>query len=284
MPDTVEDLLDARAGDLSPPVRRLMLALALSAELRVSQLEEVADVDALDEAVAAGLVLVERDRVRPFHPLVAAVVQEARAERGAAEAPPRARGHRRRRAAGARHLALGTDAPDEEIGATVADAAAAASARGARREAVELGEHALRLTPPGSGARSETLLSLAAYLENRRRAAAHDGSADVRARVDPPGPLRARAWLLLAEGVHVRHVDDYEQHLERALAEAQDDPALRARVVAKISSAVISVERIHDAELQLHDVLPDARRAGPDVERPVLYALNRRFARDRALP
>jgi hypothetical protein len=71
----------------------------------------------------------------------------------------------------------------------------------------------------------------------------------------------------------VHTVDDYRRHLERALAEAHDDPTLRARVLAKISSAVVGVERIEDAECRLLDVLPDARRAGPDVERPVLYAL-----------
>jgi predicted ATPase len=60
VPDAVDDLLQARVEGLSPPARRLMLALALSAELRVWQLEEVADANALDEATAAGLVLVER--------------------------------------------------------------------------------------------------------------------------------------------------------------------------------------------------------------------------------
>jgi DNA-binding CsgD family transcriptional regulator len=272
VPDAVEDLLDARVGTFSPSVRRLMLALALSAELRVSQLEKIVDADALDDAVAAGLVLVERDRVRPFHPLVAAMVKR------------RARGVARRKLhlelAGivaddelrALHLALGTDAVDAEIGATVADAAAAASARGARREAVELGEHALRLTPPGA-ARSETLLSLATYLETAGELQRMTDLLTSELESITPGRLRGRAWLLLAEGMHVHTVDDYKQHLERALAEAHDDPALHARVVAKISSAVIGVERIRDAELQLLDVLPAARRAGPDVERPVLYAL-----------
>jgi hypothetical protein len=250
-----------------------MLALAPSAELRVSQLEEVADADALDEAVAAGLVLVERDRVRPFHPLVAAMVRR------------RARVAERRKLhlelAGivadgelrARHLALGTEEPDEEIGGAVAHAAAAASARGARREAVELGEHALRLTPPGSAARSERLLSLAAYLETAGELQRMTDLLTSGLESIPPGRLRGRAWLLLAEGMDVHTVDDYELRLERALAEAHDDPALRARVRAKNSSAVIGVERIDDAERRLLDVLPDARRAGPDVERPVLYAL-----------
>src|SRR5262249_4529770 len=119
VPDAVDDLLHARVDDISPSSRRLMLALALSAELRVRQLEEVADADALDESLAAGLVVVDGDRVRPFHPLVAAMVKT------------RARPLERRRLhlelAGivadeelrARHLALGTAAPDEEIAATV---------------------------------------------------------------------------------------------------------------------------------------------------------------------
>ena len=45
------------------------------------------------------------------------------------------------------HLAFATDGQDAGLAATVAAAAAGASARGARAEAVVLGEQALRLTP-----------------------------------------------------------------------------------------------------------------------------------------
>ena len=50
----------------------------------------------------------------------------------------------------ARHLALATSRPDEEVATIVSAAAAAASARAARQEAADLADHALRLTPPTS--------------------------------------------------------------------------------------------------------------------------------------
>jgi tetratricopeptide (TPR) repeat protein len=68
-------------------------------------------------------------------------------------------------------------------------------------------------------------------------------------------------------------LDDYRRHLEHALAEAQADPALRARIVAKLSTALTSVERIADAEARTLAVLEAAEAAGPDVERDVLFAL-----------
>src|SRR5439155_171946 len=65
----------------------------------------------------------------------------------------------------ARHLALGTLYPGEGLARVIAAGAATAAARGAAREAAELGEHALRLTPPESDERVERMLRLASYLE-----------------------------------------------------------------------------------------------------------------------
>jgi len=156
--------------------------------------------------------------------------------------------------------------------ATVAAAAGRAFAGGARREAVELGEHALRLTPAGSPGWPERLLTLADYLETA-------GEADrlkelLTANLDsiPGGPVRARASVLLAEVLYER-LDDYRQHLERARVEAQAGPALHALIVARMSSAAISVDRIADAEARALAVLPAAEQADPEVERAVLFAL-----------
>jgi DNA-binding CsgD family transcriptional regulator len=87
----------------------------------------------------------------------------------------------------------------------------------------------------------------------------------------PHGSQRGRAFLLLAEGADVRTLDDYKDRLRDALVEAADDSWLHALVVAKMSSAVIEVERVADAEAAALSVLPAADRA--DVERAVLFAL-----------
>ena len=275
VPDTVEDLLGTRVERLPRATRRLLLAVALSADLRATQLVGIGGEAALDEAVDAAVLLVDGDRVRPSHPLLAAV-----AKRGARAAERRelhlelasltADSELR-----ARHLALATELPDEQLAATVAAAAAVASARGAAQDAVELAEHALRLTPQESAERTERLLTLAGYLE----------VAGERQRVTdlllpelaslPAGAARVRACLRLAEGGAITGNDDSERYLNRALAESRGDPALRAHVLAKkaILATASCVEGIQEAEAWALEALPEAHRAGPDLERLALHGL-----------
>ena len=275
VPETVEDLLGTRVDALPKSVRRLLLAVALSGDLRLSMLAAIAQPAAIEEALDAGLLLVDGDRVRTFHPLLAAAAKT--------RARPDERRELHRDLASvvgdeelrARHLALATEHPDAELAATVAAAAGTASARAARIDAVELAEHALRLTPPERGERIERLLALAGYLE----------AAGERQRVTdlllpevdslPPGSARVHAWLLLSEGGDVRDVWLHEERLERALAETADDPVARAYVLAKMSvnATACCVKRIRDAEAWALEGLPSAPRSGLVVERLVLHAL-----------
>ena len=252
VPDRVEDLLGTRVAGLPAPLRRLLLAVALNARLRPTELVEIASPAALDEAVDRGLLRVEAGRVRPSHPLLAA----------AAKAQSRVDERRQLHLelAGvvadiemrARHLALATEQPEEQLAATVAAAAASAGSRGAVREAVELAEHALRLTPAGSPERAERLLSLAGVLsvagtkEDEQRITA---LLEPELKSLPPGGPRVRAYLLLTEGI-VEDNDEIRGYLDRALAESGDDVTLRARVLAEISEnmTLIRVERIREAE------------------------------------
>ena len=273
LPEAIEDLLQIRIANLPRDERRLLAAVALSPGLAVSQAVALAGRKPFEGALDAGVLVVEAERVRAAHPLLAAAArQRTRAQdrralhRELAGVEPNESLH-------ARHLALATVRPDAGLAATLSAAAQAASSRGARPEAVELAGHALRLTPPADVERSERVLALAAYLEMAGELQRLTELLTAELPALPPGSSRARAWLILSEGAGVQSVADYRDHLERALAEARDDPGLRARIVAKLSSAVIAVERIPEAEAQLADVLPAARRAGPDVERPVLFAL-----------
>ena len=183
----------------------------------------------------------------------------------------------------AHHLALASRDPDADLRPPSLPPPRMRSRAARARQAVELGEHALRLTPAGSAQRPERLLALASYLETAGEPERLRELLTANLESIPRGSLRARAWLLLSEGAHMQ-LDDYRRHLERALIEAQGDDALRARIVAKMSSAVISVERIAEAEARTLEVLPAAERAGPEVERDVLFALAwARALRGRAL-
>lgn len=272
LPETVEGLLGARVTRLPQPVRRLLLAVALSGDLEPSQLPAIAAPATLDDAIERGLVLADGSRIRAAHPLLAGAVKKRSASRERRELHRTLASVAADDGLRAHHLALASRDPDEQLAATVAAAAGHAFARGARREAAELGEHAIRLTPADSAQRPERLLALASYLETAGEPERLTELLTANLDSIPGGPPLARAWLLLAEAVYV-HLDDYRQALDRARVAAEADPALHALIVAKMSSAVISVERIADAEARALEVLPAAERAGPEVERAVLFAL-----------
>lgn len=274
VPDSVEDLLGTRVSQLQPRVRRVLLAVALDAQLDVARLAVIAEPDAPDDAVDAGVVVVDGDRVRAAHPLLAA------AARSRSRAAERRQLHRELAdtaggALRARHLALAAARPDAELAAEVAEAAAAASARGARREALELAEQALRLTPRSDEHRAERIFLL---VETRGKAGeGHRSIGLLKTEFDslPQGAPRARALIVLAHGPDVRTHAEYQDHLDRALAESNGDPAVRAEVLAlqANSAAAVRVAQIRDAEAWALEALEDAPSAGPDVEQLALYAL-----------
>jgi DNA-binding CsgD family transcriptional regulator len=275
VPDALEDMLGARVGKLPAPVRRLLLAVALSGGLHTGELVAIAEPGAFDDALDASLLVVDGDRVRAAHPLLAAAARKRSKARDRRELHQALAGVVTDSELRALHLALATDRPDAELAATVAAAAAAASARGGREQAVRLAEHALRLTPEGSDERAERLLALGTALEV---AAELQRITDVvRPALDwlPAGPPRARAWLLLSEGADIRTAADYQLHLERAWQECRNDPALRARILAKRSMEISAstLERLPQAEAFAVAAGVVANQAGPYERRLALVAM-----------
>ena len=274
VPEAVEDLLGTRVVRLPARMRRLLLAVALSADVRASQLAEIVGPGVVEDAVDAGLVLVDGDRVRPSHPLLAAAARKhsrARERRELHLELARVAGDGELRA---RHLALATARPDAELAATVSAVAAGASARGAAEDAVVLAEHALRLTPSDSAERCERLLLLAEYLLVAGKPQQVTDLVSPEVGSLPRGAAQVRAHLLLADSA-VTTVDDHDDQLERAFAASAGNPVLRAAVlVRKVEqSAIGCVERIRDAEAWALEALGAAPRAGPEVERLALHAL-----------
>src|SRR6185312_16937193 len=156
-------MLEVRVAQLSPSVRRSLLVVALTSDLRVSRLPRSIELDAVEEAVEAGLLVIDGDRVRASHPLLAATAKKRSTARQRRELHLELVELAADEQLCAHHLALATSAPDRNVADRVAAAASGAAARGARRVAVELGEHALRLTPADSAERWERLLALASY-------------------------------------------------------------------------------------------------------------------------
>ncbi|HEY7142937.1 MAG TPA: LuxR C-terminal-related transcriptional regulator [Streptosporangiaceae bacterium] len=262
----------ARVAELPRPGRRALLATALSGRVGLAQLLAVADPAAVEELVAEDLLVPHGERLRLSHPLlaVAARRQSSTRERRALHlALAQVAGDQTLRA---RHLALSARTHDAGLADTVAAAAAAAARRGAAHDAAELAEHALRLTPPSAAGYAGRLLAFAQCLVEVGELSRVAELLGPRIGELPAGGLRARAHLVLGEAASL---PEHEGHLERALAESGDDPALRATALATkaILLALVRVERIGEAETLAAEAHRLAGSAGAEVERHARQAL-----------
>jgi len=185
----------------------------------------------LRPAVEAGLVDLVGERVRFSHPLFASTVyagatgeerQEVHQRLAEVVEDPEER---------ARHLAAAASAPDPNVAAALDEAVCVASSRGAPQAAAELGEHAVRLTPPedADAGYRRRLAAGDAYFEAGDTAHAH--ALFAAAAEDAVGTARAAALSRLAR-VHVFEGDRTAsvELCTRALADAGDDLELRSEI------------------------------------------------------
>ena len=134
--------------------------------------------------------------IRFTHPLLASVLYQG------LSADERRRVHRRLARLAedpvtrARHLALSTDEPDAELAAALEQAAEAAAVQGAPIAAGELGEHAVRLTPPEQPRGRRSSRGRGGARASRRGRGRASPSAGHRAPRASPGGRRARRGAL----------------------------------------------------------------------------------------
>jgi hypothetical protein len=141
VPSDLERLVAGRLRALPRESKEPLAAVAALGEPTLESLE----IDALEPAFAAGVLVLDGERIRFDHPLLAAAAYSALT-------PPRRRALHRRLAdlvddseGRARHLALGAEGPDPVLAAVLDDAALRARVRGAPEAAADLAEWALRL-------------------------------------------------------------------------------------------------------------------------------------------
>ncbi len=274
LPDSLEEVLGERVGRLSATVRSVLLALALSEEPHVDRLLGIIDADALEEAVEAGVVVIDGVRVRAAHPLLGAAAEQRASgseRRAVHDALAAVAADERSRAM---HLALASRGPDGPLAVRVAAAAEQARVHGSRRQASLLAAEALRLTPPGGADRPERVLELAGRLDDAGELRRMTVLLNEELGSLPPGPPRARAWLLLSEGEEVRSRQDQDRYLERALMECgEQDRDLRAHILAKKAgnAAAGAVSQLGAAEAWALEALDGAENA--TARRYALYSL-----------
>jgi DNA-binding NarL/FixJ family response regulator len=273
LPHTVEELFGARIARLPGPARRVLLAVALSADPSVEEVAAVADASAIDDALDAGVVAVDAGRVRPLHPLLAATARRHARARERRELHVALAGAAHDEQLRVLHLALATVRPEPELAARLAAAADDARARGARRQAVVLAGHALRLTPSAAAERPERVMSLAERLDEAGEMPKLTTLLERELASLPPGVVRARAWQLLGDGANVSSIEEQNRYLERALDECGTDGNMRASLLGKIAGnwAAAAISRLRDAEKLAVDAVRDATDGR--VKRESLYEL-----------
>jgi DNA-binding CsgD family transcriptional regulator len=257
VPETLEELVRARIDALPAGTRRsLVFASALGTPSEALLVRAGVPVEALEPALAAHVIERENGAIRFTHPLLSSVLYQALGEE---------RRTVHERLAGvvddpllsARHLALGTDAPDAHVARVLDDASRLASDRGASAVAAELAEQAVRLTRPHSrdDRHRRALAAARAHQAAGEWTRAHAIATELL--TDPEiGPARADVLILLAD------VETEERSialLEEALREASSRPALRSVIHCRLAWVARSERGFADvrAALDLADDIDD---------------------------
>ncbi|WP_431044792.1 AAA family ATPase [Streptomyces sp. P1-3] len=232
VPTSLRSLVLDRLRALPSEARRTLLIAAAGARPSLALLRDADRPDAeaeLAAAAALGIAGTGDDlTVRFAHPLISAALY--------AEAGP----HDRRAAhialarastdpiERARHLALATPGPDEQVAATLARAAAVARERGAPGAAARLGLFAAERTPSHdtAAATGRRLDAAEDALVAGEPELAQQTAQEVLAEASRPAD-RVRAWIAVIDsaGQAMADVDDV---FPQALADAGDDPRLLA--------------------------------------------------------
>jgi DNA-binding CsgD family transcriptional regulator len=276
VPTTLDTLVRQRLDDLSPAVKEVLAIVAALADASTEVVALASEHgEAIDEAVAGGVLQVRGRKLRFTHPLLASAVY--------ASLGPNQRRLVHTRLAGivadpeerAHQLALATVRPDEEVAAAIEQATVLAEARGAPRAAAELLERAIELTPTGERAarrrRLARLVDLSVVDGDVERATVlAESLVEDAAPEERLDALALLAIVRLSEGRRA----DVSALVDEILATSGPDE--RARAVALILSATVDVRRLGRPETLARgrEAVAIGERIGdPDVVRDALVGV-----------
>jgi DNA-binding CsgD family transcriptional regulator len=236
IPEDLHLLLRDRLAALAAETRDTLLIAASLATPTVDIVEAAGGSEgAIDDAVRAGIIVTRRRSIEFVHPLLSSTAY------GEAGASQKRRVHRTLATLvhdpeeQARHLALSSSGPDEDVAVALDRASRHARARGAPQAGAELCELALAVTPAGDGdLRARRAKALAVNLFDagdppHARRVLEELIAQL-----PSGASRAEATCLLSE-FSWKDLGRVSELLHRALAEAGDDPRLRSWFLADLA-------------------------------------------------
>jgi DNA-binding CsgD family transcriptional regulator len=268
VPERLEELLAARLGSFTGATREALVLAAADARLTPAQLQAAGiERAALDPAFAERVVELADGGVRFTHPLLASVLYQTLAPGERRQAHRRLAEVAEDSLARARHLALSADEPDSELAAELERAATTAAAQGTPIVAAELGEHALRLTPPVNRADADRRVAATA----RAHLAAGEPArarmlADELLALASPGAERARALVLTAD-VEAGDIQRRIALLQQALSEADGELPLQAEIHGELSLPIRFTSGLRVAKRHARAAIALADRLDDDALR-----------------
>jgi DNA-binding CsgD family transcriptional regulator len=265
LPGSLADLVRTRVGRAGAGAEDVLLAVASLADPTMPLVAQATDtapnrlIELLAEAEIQGVIAIDGNRVRFTHPLLAHGVYSAASAR-------HRRGMHRRLAElvtepelHARHLALSDPTGEPQTLEALDTAADIASGRGAPAAAAELIELAIDL----GGDTPERRTRCAAFHFNAGYAARARILLERTIEVPVPPKLRAQALRLLGQWSLLDGSSrDAADLLERALADAGDDLALRAQILVPLAFAQLNVAHFESAERHVENAVSAATRSG----------------------
>ena len=246
LPETLDALLMSRLDRLAEPTRAVTLAAAVLARPTEEAVVAIAGGSAaaqqgIGRAITAKILARDGERLRFTHPLLASTAYARADPEGRRQVHARAATVVTNEEESARHLALATDKPDEEVASALEAAARSARSHGAPHSAAELAELALMLTPadrPTDRLR-RVIAAGTCYLDggDTERASGLLQAAVARS-VPGPGRAEARRQLALATSLSQNWRVTVEL-LTEAAAESEANSHLRAQIMLDLSVASV---------------------------------------------
>ena len=269
VPEALERLVEARLAGLGSATRKALLLTAAHGRPSPALLGAAGmSPKALEPALAAQVVELSDGLVRFTHPLLASVLYHG------ASRQDRRQAHRYLAASvddpvdRARHLALSSETPDEEVAAALEEAATLPRGRGAIIAAAELAEYAVRLTPPDAleDRHRRTIAAARAHLDAGDASRARALALDLLPWTSAAG--RAEALVLLSEIENVGRRWKRAIELRReALDAAAGLPLLQAKIHESLGLAVWFTEGAGPADEHAVTALELAEARGDEALR-----------------